>query len=195
MAASGERVEDLIALARGGRNGEACDELCRRYRGQLLAFARSKMGHGVRRWTDAEDVVQRALLETVRALDDLPQGAGEAELLGRMRLVCLRRIQDVVRARRNDAPASVAPEWGREPAAGGDSGDGSVTRSDTRRWLVGLIEHLPEGYDDVVRLCALQGLSYRQAGQRLGLGPEAVRKRYERARDLLARRLEAHRDG
>ena len=82
----------------------------------------------------------------------------------------------------------------RERSAGSDS-RGSVTREDTVRWVHDLVEHLPEKYAQVVRLCALEELTFVEAGQRLGLAADTVRKRYERAREVLERKLSARHDG
>ena len=55
--------------------------------------------------------------------------------------------------------------------------------------------HLPDKYAEVVRLCALDEMTFVEAGQVLGLGADTVRKRYERAREVLERKLSDRRLG
>lgn len=146
------------------------------------------MGARVRRWADPEDIVQRALIETMRSLGALPEGAGEEELLRRLYRTASTRIVDTLRSHRREAGESMLPKGVLEPAAAA-SVEGPVTRQDERRWLRELISRLPDTYRETVRLCALEGLTFAEAAEHLGLSEPAVRKRYERARQVLARLL------
>jgi RNA polymerase sigma factor (sigma-70 family) len=95
------------------------------------------------------------------------------------------RVRDALRNHRRfvgeSASPGVIPERSRSA--------GPVTAEDRRRWLEELVARLPEKYAEVVRLCGFEELSCVEAASRLGLEPDTVRKRYEVARQALARRL------
>ena len=175
---------------RAGREGDprALEHLCRHFEPELAGYVRRQMGPRARRWIEPEDIVQNVLLEclSVRALIRLPQAADEGELLSRLLRTARSRIVDAVRGHGRDLGESVAAEG--SPRAVHERSS-VVTREDSRRWVRELVARLPERYGRVVQLCALEGLSYAEAGQRLGLEPDTVRKRYERARAALKSRL------
>lgn len=187
---------DSARWIRAARRGEpgALDELCRRLEPGVQAYVRSRVGLGLARWVDPADIVQGVLLEVLGSLERLPDGAGEDELRRRLLRTAQSRIRDAARRHERDAGETAMPtppeELRREPAS-----TGSVSRADERRWMLELVERLPPKYADVVRLCALEGLPFAEAGGRLGLSVDAVRVRYDRARRMLAQRLEARRGG
>ncbi len=53
------------------------------------------------------------------------------------------------------------------------------------QWALEAVAGLPDGERTVTELCLLQGLSYREAGEALGLSDAAVGKRLQRARARL----------
>jgi len=53
------------------------------------------------------------------------------------------------------------------------------------RWALDSLAGLPPGERAVTELCVLHGLSYREAGERLGLSETTVGKRLQRARARL----------
>ena len=194
MAAGGDSAGESGASAwiAGARAGDAVsrDELCRYLAPRLAAWVERHMGARARRWCEPADIVQRALVETIGALDSLPPGAGEEEILKRLYTVANSRIRDSIRNHGRDAGESILDEFARDDRLQ-RSATGSVTRDDARKWVRDLVGELPPELAEAVRLCALEGLSFVAAGQRLGLQPDAVRKRYDRAREMLVRRLGA----
>ena len=153
---------------------------------QLVAFVRRQLG-ALRRWVEAEDLVQQVAVEyRLRARAGGPQ-LGPAEL----RAWLFQRLQwRMASLARKHARRRGETELGRpERVAARAPAEGSVTRADTRRLVRELIAALPEDYAAVVRLCALEERSVTESAAQLGLSEAAVRKRYSRARSALARRL------
>ncbi len=58
------------------------------------------------------------------------------------------------------------------------------------RWALDAVAELPDGERAVTELCLLQGASYREAAQHLGLSEAAVGKRLQRARSRLKEGME-----
>ena len=194
MSLSSQTPSEWVRCARAG-DRKAIDRLCEIYRKPLKGYVESRMGSQARRWTEPEDIVQTSLMEVVRTLHTLPENDLGRAFEIRLRRVARRRIQDELRARGGDRGSSVAPGLDR---ASPERTVGSVTAADTHRWLEGLVERLPSKYREVVRLCAFEGCSYEEAARRLGVNTDAVRKRYERAREALTRKLssrDAAKDG
>ncbi len=187
-------MEEIAEHLPGARSGDpaAVDRLCGRLRSFVEGCVRRKLSVRTRRWVDIEDVVQGVLLETVRGLPGLPEGAAADELLRRVQRTAACRARDAARNHRALAGESAVPAPG-GPASPPRS-VGAITAADRRRWLEELVARLPEMYAVVVRLCAFEELSCVEAAARLGLEPDAVRKRYEVARHALARRLEGRDD-
>lgn len=71
----------------------------------------------------------------------------------------------------------------REESLAADPVDGDAATD--LRWALEAVADLPDGERIVTELCLLQGLSYREAGEALGLSDAAVGKRLQRARARL----------
>ncbi len=139
------------------------------------------MGAQVRRFVEPEAVAQLALEEVLAGLHRMKPRAGEDEVLRRIQRCVLSRVLQVVRKNKDHVGESRVPEvQQRELPSMGD-----VTRDDQRAWVRRLVEHLPEPYREVVQLCALEELSFVEAGRRLETSPDTIRKRYNRANELL----------
>jgi DNA-directed RNA polymerase specialized sigma24 family protein len=123
----------------------------------------------------------------VRELDRLPPSAGARELVQRVRRTASCRVKDALRNQRNFIGES-AVDLALTPLDRTRS-TGPITAEDRRRWLEELVARLPEKYAAVVRLCGFEQLTCVEAAARLELEPDTVRKRYEAARQALARRL------
>ena len=169
------------------------DALCERYRRRVLEYVRGQL-RGRDRWAQPEDVVQQVLSEVFGRLERLPDGADEGTLLRFLFRTAWLRSRDALRPHRGELGESAIASHLRERAAEHWT-DGAVTREDERRWLHELVVRLPVRYAEVVRLCALDGMSYVAAAEELGLEADAVRKRYEKARSILRNRMAGGRNG
>lgn len=76
----------------------------------------------------------------------------------------------------------------REESIVADPGDGAAAAD--LRWALEAIAGLPEGERKVCELCLLQGLTYGEAAEALGLSGAAVGKRLQRARARLKEEAE-----
>ena len=71
----------------------------------------------------------------------------------------------------------------REESLAADPVDGDAAAD--LRWALEAVAVLPAGERAVTELCLLQGFSYREAAERLGVSEAAVGKRLQRARDRM----------
>jgi RNA polymerase sigma-70 factor (ECF subfamily) len=175
-----DEVELVRAIAAGG--SAALVTFFRNRRAEVYRFALNLTGSP----TTAEDVTQDVFLTVIRdaARYDASRGAPIAWLLGITRNLVRRRavrdrlllpLGDGVRAEllvRRAADPSVAFDREQETAA-------------LRRAVMAL----PLRYREVVLLCDLQELTYRDAAAALGCAVGTVRSRLHRARAMLAKKL------
>ena len=190
--------EQVIRVA--GSSGDAFDELARKWRPRLLAFARSVLRDGAL----AEDAVQDCLLNAYRALDSYEErGRFRAFLFKILRNCCLRLRGKEARARRRGAaPRGAFPSRdvegrlhpaGSRPAAveGGTAEPRSVGASALYgpEELRNAFEGLPEDLREAVRLRVIEEMDYAQAARLLGEKPDTVRKRVYKALEILRRKF------
>ena len=71
----------------------------------------------------------------------------------------------------------------REESIAADRSAGEA--ADDLRWALEAVDGLPDGERLVCQLCLLDGLTYREAAERLGVSEAAVGKRLQRARARL----------
>lgn len=178
-------LEACLALLRAGEP-RAVERLSALLRPMVEALVRRRLTGRGRRWAEVDDLVQGILFEIVREIGARVP-ADEGELLRRVRRTVGCRVKDAWRNHQDllgESSVDFAP-----PGAGRSPSTGPVTAEDRRRWLEELVARLPEKYAEVVRLCGFEELTCVEAAARLRLEPDTVRKRYEVARQALARRL------
>jgi RNA polymerase sigma-70 factor (ECF subfamily) len=159
----------------------------------LQILARTQLGRHLRPKSDPSDVVQVALLDAVRALDQF-RGATEAEFLAWLRQVLASAIRHEARRYAGTAARDVTREESldRELAessarlgagliADGSSPSAGTERAEARLELAALLAQLPEEYRDVLVLRNLEGLSHEAVAQRMGRSVAAVRMLWVRA--------------
>jgi len=135
---------------------------------------------------EAEDAVQEAFLQAYRGLGAF---RGEAKLstwlvsiaanAARMRRRRLVREALAIPLERNAGPAE------REGISEAPGPEGRAARANIRQLLEDQIEALPEYYQAVFRLRALEELTVGETAVTLGISEATVRSRYFRARSLL----------
>lgn len=149
----------------------------------LLRVARRITGHA----TDAEDLVQETLLRAYRSIDRFDGRYPRAWLLTILRRTWLnmtRRKRPRLLANEDDISAIPAP------GADGRSGEEQVLDGLLDPELVTALARLPESQRRVVVLVDIDGLSYREAAEALGIPAGTVMSRLHRARKRLRTRLE-----
>ncbi len=138
---------------------------------------------------DAEDLVQDTLLRAYRAIHRFDGRYPRAWLLTILRNAQVNRV----RRRR--------PELLRDPDATmervADTGEGGRTAEELvveqgfDAAVESAFEELPEKFQAVVRLVDIEGLSYQEAADRLGIPVGTVMSRLHRARKRIKKQLEA----
>ena len=137
--------------------------------------------------------MQAVLLEMMGQLSTLPEASGLEEVRKRLYRTAGFRIKDALRNHGRRAGESVLPEAARE-AVVPQPAMGLVTGRDYTEYLEALVDRLPPKYAEVVRLCAMEGMSFVEAARSLGLKDDTVRKRYEAARRALRERIRVRPD-
>jgi len=177
-------TSDDEALVRAAQQGDldAYNRLVRTYERQAYAVALRLM----RRPERAEDATQDAFIQAYRALDTFRGGSFRAWL---MRIVT-NRCYDVLRSatRRtadslDDQMFEVEPHW--SSIAAPDDPVGRATEAELGRLLEGALARLPNDQRLAVVLCDVQGYTYEEAAESMGVAIGTVKSRLSRARAAL----------
>ena len=173
-------------LARSALSGDraAFGQLVERHARQVVALAYAMVGDREK----ARDLAQESFLAAYQAMGSLREpgrfGAWLAGIARRQCIYAIRRERRAARALqvRADAPVVVLP-----------GPDGDAARSDEEGRLLSALNRLGRRYREVLVLRHLEGRSYAEIAEALGLGSAAVEKRLTRARSMLRKALEARR--
>ncbi len=163
----------LTAFLAGDQSAFAV--LVHRYAGLVFASCQRILHHR----QDAEDALQATFLVLARRAGDIwPREAVASWLFGVARRVSLRAR--AVRTRRATRECPLEDVATTEPAR---------PDSDLAEVVHRIVCRLPEIYRSAVVACDLQGLSRKEAAERLGWSEGTLSGRLSRARELLATRL------
>jgi RNA polymerase sigma-70 factor, ECF subfamily len=147
-------------------------ELYERHYPMAIGIARSRLSDPHL----AEDAAQEAFAVACQRLALLKDRRRFGQWLG---TICRRTASRMARSRANHAPLDEAPATG--SSANGDAG--AATR--VRR----AVERLPRSGREVILLHYFSGLTYDEISDALGITPQSVHGRLQRARRALAREL------
>ena len=160
-----------------------------RFRGGLLRFLLSRLPTVA----DAEDVLQDVFIR-------IHQGLGHVERPDRLQSwvygIARRAVADFYRER-GRRPDMTAEEVTAEPTVEPEAPNLAPYRGEhdvheeVLSWLVPMIEALPEGYREAVRLADIEGLTQQEVADRLGLSLSGAKSRVQRGRALLGDVLRA----
>ena len=193
----------LLAQWQAGGSGAdaALDALVRRQLGFLQNYVRGRIGRHMRMHDESIDFVQGALLDLVRS-DKTIRIDDESALRGLLVRIVDNNIRDKadwLRRDRRDA--------GREGGAASDTmlaRDGSVEevttpsiaagRNETRDRLRQALDLLAPADREIILLHEWERLTFGQIAERLGIGADAARVRFQRALPRLARCVRELRD-
>lgn len=155
------------------------------YRGYLLVLASLHMGKQLRDKMEPADIVQQAMLDAHRAIDQF-RGTTESEWKGWLRQILtnqiLQSLRGLGRAKRDptreralladmDASASRLDHF---LIADQTSPSMKAQRNEDTERLASALLLLPDGQREVVMFRHLQGLSLAEIGERMGRSQEAV---------------------
>jgi RNA polymerase sigma-70 factor (ECF subfamily) len=171
----------LLARLRAGED-RAFEELVTRYQHRIFGVALRMLGSRA----EAEEIAQETFLRAHRALREF---RGEARLGTWLYAIasrlCLNRLASG--SRRHERSDDIA--LAQAPAVDGDTG-GSLERGELQAALHEAVAALPEERRLVIVLRDLEGLSYEEVAEVLGVPLNTVRSRLHRARLDLKAKLE-----
>lgn len=192
-ATSANLTTDLVARIRAG-DRSAWDALYARYRDRLLFAVRCRLGPGLRRKLESEDILQSVMLEALGELGAFTP-EGDAGLRHFLHVLITRKIRD--RADTFGA-AKRAGDVPLDAAAAAVAAPTPPTYADGPRFeaLERALARLPDDLREVVLLRKIDGLPSAEVARRLGLTDAAVRKAVSRGMARLTRlALEEERSG
>lgn len=178
---------ELVRRIQGGER-EAWNELFSRYHDQLLLAVRVRLGAGLRRHLESEDIFQSVALEALRDLQRF-QYRGQGSLERYLTTLVLNKLRDradtfAAAKRAGTVPLdelTAASLAAREPAY----------HAPAFERLERALNALPPAQRELIVLRKIEGLSGQELAGRLGTSEEAARKAYSRALAQLAARLQA----
>lgn len=167
---------ELIRRCRAGAP-EAFEPLVRRHESRALAYAGSLLGGRA----EAEDAVQEAFIRAYRNLDGLEKGSSFAPWFRAiLRNECLDRLKSARRRREQDWP-----EEGPEPASRSAEAEDRLEREALARAVRVAVGELDSGHRAVFVLREMDGLSYGEIAEELGISDGTVASRLHHARRTL----------
>ncbi|MFM2162017.1 MAG: hypothetical protein RLZZ383_1529 [Pseudomonadota bacterium] len=194
VSAPMETDEDVIAAVRSG-DGEAYRLLVERYQDRIYQLIFGMVRHR----EDARELTQEAFVKAYRSLDGFREDARFSTWLYRIanNLVidfCRRRgkgpvlgVEDDV-AQRDPAPTSTGSAHVQIPSK-------ALERQQLHAAILGALDALPEEHRQVVLLRELEGMSYREIAEIVGVAEGTVMSRLFYARKKLQALLAEHRHG
>jgi RNA polymerase sigma-70 factor (ECF subfamily) len=182
---------DLLKRA-GDGDPRAFEELFGRHRAALRQAVARRLGGMLRARFDPSDVVQDVQLAALNRLTDylgrrpmpfkLWLFRSAIERIAKLRRHAAAARRDIGRERPLSFLDSSSPARGcaRAISRAGPSPSQEAAGRDAAGRLHAALLHLSEPDRALLKMRAFEGLSYEEAGSRLGIGPAAARKRYGR---------------
>jgi RNA polymerase sigma-70 factor (ECF subfamily) len=159
----------------------AFEDTAQRYQRRVYSFARYLLSSR----EEAEDVTQEVLLRLWRHR----QGVDEERLGSWLLRVTRNACYDLLRKRRSESAAGLAPGLEDEAAEGVASAEpdprSRAEATEFRRRLLAALARIGEPYKSVVILREVQGLPHREIGEALGIPEVTVRVHLHRGRKRL----------
>lgn len=166
----------------------------REFRERVLSLRRLMYGVALKMGIppdDAADAVQEALVKLWRHRDGIPENPGESRLycMAALRNECLSLIRR--RPPASAASAGIPLEEAADVKASPDNDTGLVAEyNDTRRHIEILIDTLPPGQRDAIRMSGFGGLDNSEIAEATGQTENNVRQLLSRGRRRLRELLE-----
>jgi RNA polymerase sigma-70 factor (ECF subfamily) len=191
-----DRTRHLVALAQDG-DESALNRLCNVYGARVLWIIRLRMGRELRSKLESIDVVQDVLMSALKDLGDFTyktQGdflrwlsrIAENKLRGHLQRLHANK-RDIRKEVRLDSYKSTVEDSFVAALDAVDTTTPSAIMSNKEDLdkLAKAIDALKPEYRQVIVLAKIEGLSYKEIGDRLGKSSEAVRKLVTRALEEL----------
>lgn len=173
---------ELIRRCRNGSTA-AFEPLVRGYEGPALTTARMLLGDG----DEAADAVQEAFIRAYRALGRLQEGSAFGPWFrGILRNLCLDRLRSPQARRESWSPRTMDSHAWSEPA-----GSVRLERLEIANAVQTALEELSAEHRSVLVLKEMEGLSYVEIAEALGIASGTVASRLYHARAALKKVLVA----
>ncbi len=172
----------IVEAARGG-DREAYGQLVERYRSVVMASIYAS----VRRREVAEDLAQECFIKAYSALGELRE---PARFAGWLRTIAAHTAADWLRARRSEVNLDKLAEAGAEPCAPEIRPGEGLEAAEEEDAILRVLAQLRDDYREIVVLKHLEGYSYRQIAEMLGMSVTAVGEKLSRVRALLKKKLQ-----
>ena len=195
------KTQRLVTLAKDG-DQSALDQLCKVYSERVLRIVRMRMGPELRSKLESMDLVQDAFISALRSLENFTY-KNEGDFLRWVSKIAENRIRDNLdklhtnkRDIRKEMPLNNNRSTIQSSFVGitgpVDSATPSVIISKREQLdkLEKAIDQLKSEYRQAITLTKIEGLSYEEAGEKLGKSPDAVRMLLSRAMAALTNGFE-----
>jgi len=195
------KTQRLVTLAKDG-DESALDQLCKAYNERVLRIIRMRMGPELRTKLESMDLVQDAFISALRSLENFTY-KNEGDFLRWVSKIAENRIRDNLdklhtnkRDIRKEIPLNNDRSTTQSSFVGitgpVDSTTPSVIISKREQLdkLEKAIDKLKPEYRQAITLTKIEGLSYEEAGEKLGKSPNAVRMLLSRAMAALTNGFE-----
>jgi RNA polymerase sigma-70 factor (ECF subfamily) len=195
------KTERLVGLAKAGDEA-ALNRLCAVYGERVRRIIRLRMGKELRSRLESMDLVQDAFIAALRSLQDFTYRS-EGDFLRWLSRIAENRLRDNLeklhankRDMRREIPLN---NYGRTtqdsfvgapPPADSTTPSVIVSRREELDKLEKAIDKLKPEYKEVIGLTKIEGLSYKEVGDRLGKNADAVRMLLSRAMAALTSAFE-----
>jgi RNA polymerase sigma-70 factor (ECF subfamily) len=175
---------ELTALVRAAQRGdrEAYSRLVERYRTVVAAAVYAT----VRRLDVVEDLAQEVFIKAFGALEELRE---PARFAGWIRIIAVHAATDWLRGHRSEVHLDKLAEDGVEISAPAAVPGGAIEDAEERNAVLSALAGLREDYREIVILKHLEGYSYREIADMLGMSVTAVGEKLSRVRALLRKKL------
>jgi RNA polymerase sigma-70 factor (ECF subfamily) len=185
-----DESRDLLRRA-GDGDPHAFDELFGRHRAALRRAVARRLGGMLRARIDPSDVVQDVQIDAFGRLTEylgrrpmpfrLWLFRSAIERVSKLRRHAVAARRDIGRERPLSLLDSSSPSAGRLLRSAGPTPSHQAAARDAASRLHAALGRLPEPDRALLTMRVFEGLSYEEAGPRLGIEPATARKRYGRA--------------
>ena len=171
---------ELVRKIQGG-DTDAWNRLYARYHDELLFAVRCRLGPGLRTHLQSEDVLQSVMLEAMGELERfVPRG--DSSLRHFLHVLITNKIRDRVDTygaqKRKGTVALTDSMVAAVPGFDGELRYHEAERFEKLERVMGL---LPDEMREAILLRKVEGLSSKEAAERMGKGEDALRKLFSRA--------------